>query len=139
MPPSRPLHRECPGCDGVGRARPDWDLCLQCDGIGWIWKDGGPSFSCSMRLGDRRAGEVVTLGDGSVRGRIVIREKNEGDVALRLLFDGLFGDEEAESLTFFPRDTGVSSVAETVWSGEDSAGSRSAREDHVDPMQRRSI
>lgn len=65
----RPLQVPCVACSGVGIASiATWRVCVPCDGTGWIWQDGGPTFGARAGgIGQRAAGEIVRVGpDGSI-------------------------------------------------------------------------
>lgn len=130
----------CPRCLGQGWLMPpdrSWVLCAGCDGVGKAWAPGGPSFGCKIKLGERIAGEIVTLGNGDV-GRIAWHsprgkdKKNPPTTTFLTLIE--FGDEDDRPVGY-PSCTGVASVAIQRGRGDDDHfGDRGT--DAGDPMQR---
>jgi len=122
----------CPDCTGVGRNSADpWSMCRRCDGVGHVWRPGGPLFGCKMVLGDQHVGEIVTVGTGE-RGRIT-------RVGERWTFVALIDDwtDTQDSVpTVFPSETGVSSVSDPRWNSDNRADTRV---DVVDPLQRKRL
>lgn len=131
----------CPRCFGQGWriAAPSWVLCAGCDGIGKTWSPGAPSFGCSILLGSRVPGEIVTLGNGD-RGKLLWHsprgkdKKRPPETSYIGLIDEF--DNEDHRPTAYPSCVGVSSVGIPRGRGDDDHyGDRSA--DVSDPMQQR--
>lgn len=134
-----PAEQRCPDCTGVGNTVGNpWKLCKRCGGLGSTWLAGGPAFGCRMTLGDRMVGEIVELGTGH-RGRIM-RHHRWGKIGPKTTFVALinpFDDTQDTEPTGFPSEVGVASVAAASWARQDSAGEAKAREDHLDPLQKK--
>lgn len=134
MPNISPAEMECPTCKGCGF---DFDgaSCPPCGRLGRVWLPGGPLFGCQMALDDRKVGEIVTLGTGH-RGRIVGQYEN-GTPTTKIALIGDFDGLEDPVSTSFPSAVGVLSVSVDSYKREDAHGRARAREDHLDPLQRR--
>lgn len=134
--PLSPIHKVCPGCGGYG-----WifgvsplELCRQCDGIGRVFIDGGPSFGCKLTLEDCSPGQEVTLGTGDRA--LVVRHDMAGTATTMVrLFDPMY-DEFSQAETSYPAVTGVVIVQSTAWHRLP-AKETGRREDHLDPLQKR--
>jgi hypothetical protein len=130
-----PAEMPCAACAGHGRLAPDYRICPACDCLGRVWRPGGPLFGCQMTIGERSAGEIVTLGTGE-RCRIVKHSKTGTPSTFVYLIDEFF-DTEERYWTVIPSQVGVRSVAVTTYTRSDPFGRASVREDHLDPLQRR--
>jgi hypothetical protein len=125
---------DCPSCNGVGtKPGEPWVSCPTCDRIGKTWIPGAPGFGCKMKLGSRKVGEIVTLGNGD-RGRI-LRHNKHGTPTTSLGLIGEFDDRESHTPTSYPSVTGVASVADPRFFTDDEDHAKS-HEDVVDPMRR---
>lgn len=137
--PLTPVHRLCPSCCGYGRV--NFELCRQpgCDGIGRIFVEGAPSFGCKTTLAEVDPGCIATLGNGD-RGRIIRHvQRGEHDTPtteVALIDD--FLETEDDTTTTYPSSTGVRSVSPTSRLRKPD-GSGRGRQDHLDPLQRRTL
>lgn len=129
-----PAEMECPDCKGCGFNLAG-ETCVRCERMGRTWLDGGPSFGCRMTLDDCKVGQIVILGTGH-RGRIVRKNMN-GTPATAVALIGEFDQEEEKHGTWFPSVVGVQSASIGNWTHEDTAGRTRAKQDHMDPLQRR--
>lgn len=139
MRPLPPGMRTCPTCKGDGVCSDLWSRCKPCDGIGHVWKPGGPKFGCSLSLGEREPGEIVTLGSGE-RARIAWHiPKPTKKIPAVTTFVHLFDDfdEEYELPNPVPVSSviGVRSVATTKPHVEDD-GTGHKDADIIDPLNR---
>ncbi len=129
-----PVERDCPRCGGVGWERDDmFKPCVMCDGIGRAWVEGAPLFGCKMVLGDRKVGEIVTIGNGE-RGRITRHDHRATPTTSVALIDE-WTEKEADEATSYPSSVGISSVADPRWHKDDS-GHAHSREDQADPIRK---
>lgn len=74
MSEDRLLRRPCVACSGTGIASTaTWRVCVPCDGIGWVWQEGGPLFGARQgTIAQRAPGEVVRVGpEGSITVRVM--------------------------------------------------------------------
>lgn len=109
---------DCPECKGSGviwpPPTPIIERCKPCDGFGRVWPKGGPMFDCTLRLGDRIAGEIVTIATG-VRARVLwqMPQKRSKKDFPETTFLGLiddFDDHESTTPVPFPAVLGVRTV-----------------------------
>jgi hypothetical protein len=126
-----PVEQYCPECEAYSVG---WDICRVCAGLGRVFIQGGPSFGCQYTLEDCKPGQIVTLGNGD-RGR-VMRKCNRGTPTTDIALIDPFLDEQARETTRYPTITGVASMSAVLWLQDSSGGAR-GREDHLDPLQKR--
>jgi hypothetical protein len=132
-----PVYRKCQQCGGCGHIFPPpadlaWLRCSICDGSGHQLVEGAPLFGCTMTLGSRKRGEIVTLGNGD-RGRIQRHTKNGTPMTFITLI-GDFDDVESTYTTMYPSSIGVSSVADARWCEDNDH--QGERQDNEDPMRK---
>jgi hypothetical protein len=129
------VHVHCSACAGLGYLFPaeGWQLCADCDGVGYVWAPGAPGYGCTRTLEGQARGSIVTLGNGE-RGRVVSGPKAQGVVRLLLIDD--FTDAEARYPTTYPSCVGVMGVGIPAMPGDERDHSRARRADPGDPMHR---
>lgn len=130
----------CPRCAGAGYIHPPpagaaWLRCAACDGIGRAWAPGAPGYGCTMTLGERVRGEVVTLGNGDY-GRVLWHSPS-GRPTTYLSLIGEFDGIEDHRPVSYPSCVGVQSVSVPRMAGDTNAHANSRSPDLGDPMQRR--
>jgi len=129
----------CPVCAGAGYVHPPppqyaWLRCHACDGLGRVFKAGGPGYGCTMSLGERSVGEVVELGNGQ-RVRIAWHQpKAAPETTFVVLVDEWDGTESPVPRGC-PSVVGVRSVAVSIPRIDDD-GSHAKDADLVDPIAR---
>lgn len=129
-----PVERECPDCQGTGNTIADpWVRCPTCKGLRKVWRPGAPRYGCKITLGQRKPGEIVTIGNGD-RGKILAHRKN-GTPTTMIALIGEFSGLESKESTTYPSCVGVISVAHQNWFYDDDAHAND-REDETDPMRR---
>lgn len=130
--PLTPVQKLCDDCRGFGRTADD--LCKPCEGIGRVFIEGGPLFGCKLTLAQAKPGQIVRVGNGD-RGRVLRHCKRGSPTTELYLIDPLF-DTEDETTTLYPSVTGMTVVGHSARSYDANDGHR-AREDHLDPLQKR--
>lgn len=131
----------CAACSGCGYTWPPpplaaWLRCHRCDGLGHVWRAGGPGFGCTLELGDREPGELVELATGD-RARVLWHiPKKTPDVTFVALIDA-FDDTESDSPTPVDAHMGIASVTRGAarTKRDDHAGDKDS--DAVDPLATR--
>lgn len=133
-----PMHVTCQTCCGVGHGAPNertpWPLCRPCNGLGYVFALGAPSYGCVIVLGDCVPGEVVTLGNGD-HGR-VLRHIRSGTPTTALGPIGLFDGIESDRYVMYPSSAGVDEVIVKRTRGDKRSHANSRSADPGDPLQR---
>lgn len=129
-----PVERECTSCQGTGNCLDDyWRRCPVCNGLRKVWMAGAPLFGCKITLGQRKPGEIVTIGNGD-RGKILAHRRN-GTPTTMIALIGEFSGLQSKESTTYPSCVGVISVSDPRWFYDDDRHADS-REDETDPMRK---
>lgn len=144
-----PGRQICGACAGSGYVHPAppphaWLRCAPCDGVGDVWKEGGPKFDAPLELGECTPGDVVEVASGH-RGRVLWHmprptKKRPAEITFVGVIDD-FDEHESDSPTAFHSRIGVRSVRPRV--GAVLGGAAADAHDHekdadlVDPFARR--
>lgn len=135
--PGRDLCEACGGDGGAFDDLREWTRCRACDGLGHAWMAGGPSFGCSMTLGDREPGEVVELGTGDrckIAWHSPRKAPKQRPTITFVRLEDVFGEYEPNPIGC-ASELGVRSVSVKVDGGELRDNEKDA--DALDPFARR--
>lgn len=142
-----PVYVPCTACRGDGFVIEYWEhgeytaRCKRCDGLGRQWAPGAPAYGCTITLGDREPGEIVTLGNGQ-RAKVLWHQprKRQKVTPETTFLDILDASDFFERETFapvpYPSCIGVESVDNPRTVGDREAHDRERAADHSDPLQR---
>jgi hypothetical protein len=111
-------------------------MCRTCDGVGHVWRYGGPRFGAKLELGKCHAGEVVELATGD-RARVLWHMPRKNPATTFVALIDSFDDTVAAAATPVDSRLGVLSVATKAVPQSDDYHEGEKDSDAVDPIARR--